>query len=289
MSLRLLVYCAVVLFSLPCWTTASAEGLAPDLVESLMRLPTSEGRRARLVQELSDPSNTELENEQLGSALAVLGSLAADKRDDPYIVRLFLIASLQEDPDSRNEALLASRRGQGPPAATDGPGRDEAARFLLERKWLYVREEGKRMYVADYEGARMPLSRFVYKVKDDEIASVIEREARRSWGVFGALFAGGFGASVAGGLNFVAASPTGFDGLGGGASPSPETARAVGGTLIGVGVIAVLVGAVQRSVVAARHRRAFRRYYTKDRLRQVTDRRNQDAADGLGITPEAVD
>lgn len=254
-----------------------------------MRLPTSEGRRARLVQELSDPSNSDLENEQLGSALAVLGSLAADKRDDPYIVRLFLIAALQEDPDARNEALLAVRRAQGPPAATDGPGHEDAARFLLERKWIYVRGEGGRMHVVDYNGVRLPLSRFVYKVKDDEIASVIERESRRSWGVFGALFAGGFVASVGGGLSLVSASPSGFDGLGGGASPSPETARAVGGTLIGIGVTAVLVGAIQRSVVAARHRGAYRRYYTEDRLRQVTDRRNRDAANDLGIAPEAVD
>ncbi len=254
-----------------------------------MRLPTSEGRRARIVQELSDPENTELENEQLGSALAVLGALAADKRDDPYIVRLFLIAALAIDPEARNEALLAARRGQGPPATTQGPGRDDAARFLLERKWLSVRGAPGRLLVRDHEGATLPLSRFVVRVRDDEVAAILERESRRSWGVFGGLFLGGFGVGVAGGLTLVASTPSGFDGLGAGAAPQPEVARAVGGTLVGLGVAAILGGVVQRSVVATRHRVGYRRYYTEERLREVTDRRNREAADDLGIAPEAVD
>jgi len=268
---------------------ATADGVSDDLIAALMRLPSPDGRRARLVQELSDPSNSTLENEQLGSALSVLGALAADKREDPYIVRLFLIAALHADPEVRNEATLAARRGQGPPTTEDGPGRDEAARFLLERKWLYLRGVDRRLHVVDYEGVRVPLSRFVYKVRDDEIASILERQTRRSWGVFGGLFAGGFGTAVGGGLSLVAASPEAFDGVGGGRAPDPEVARIVGGSLIGIGVSAILAGVVQRAVVAGRHRRAYGRYYTAERLRDVVDRRNRRVADDLGISPEADD
>ncbi|MCO4773494.1 MAG: hypothetical protein KDA24_25905 [Deltaproteobacteria bacterium] len=270
-------------------SSAHAEGVEKSLLEALLRLPTSEARRARLVQELSDPTNDDLETEQLGSALAVLGTLDAADRDDPYIVRLFLIAAFSEDPEMRDEGISAARRGRGPPAPADGSAQEEASRFLLEREWLTVRGDGRRLHVVDYKGVRLPLSRFVYRARDEEIRAVLETESRDSWRLFGGLFGGGFAAVVGGGVSLVAGSDTGFDGVGGGRAPNPEAARAVGGVLVGLGTAAIISGAVQRSAVATNHRLRYRRYYTPERLEKLVRRRNEKAAANLGVSPDADD
>lgn len=267
---------------------AGAPGVAAtELVAALMRLPDHTARRARIVQELSAPDLDELAKEQLGSALAVLGTLAADKRDDPYIVELFLLAALAPDPELRDEAMTAARRGYGPPSSGgEGEVREAAARMLLEQRWMGVRSRNGRVWVVDGEGKRLALSRFVFKARDGEIEAVLRRQSEESWYVFGGLFGAGFAASIGGGLALVAGSETAFDGLGGGRASDPEAARALGTTLVATGLSAILAGVIQRSVVATNHRVGYRRYYEEERLRELVDRRNRKAAEELGVSPE---
>lgn len=260
---------------------------APALVAALMRLPDHTARRARIVQELSAPDLDALAKEQLGSALAVLGTLAADKRDDPYIVELFLLSALAPDPALRDEALTAARRGYGPPSrGGEGEVREAAARMLLDQRWMAVRSRKGRVWVVDGEGKRLSLSRFVFRARDGEVEAVMRRQSEQSWYVFGGLFGAGFGASVAGGLALVAGSETAFDGQGAGRASDPDAARAAGTTLVAAGLAAIVGGVIQRSVVATNHRVGYRRYYSEERLRELVDRRNEKAAAELGIAPE---
>ena len=261
---------------------------APDLFEELLRLPNSAARRSRLVQELSREDLDPLDRERWGTALSVLSALDADGRDDPYILRLFLLAATDADPEIRDQALFAARRNEPPPAVT-GEGGDGAARVLLERKWLAVRGTGRRMKVVEGTGETpLLLSTFVNRARDGEIEAILRREEARSWGVFGGFFGGGFALGLAGGFTLAASAPGGFDGTGAGAAPDPEAARVVGASLVGVGVGSALAGLVHRAVVAGRHRRAYGRYYTEARLRELVDRRNQSVADELGVEPGAT-
>ena len=259
--------------------------MASGLYEALLRLPTSEARRARLVQELGAPELDALAKEQLGTALSVLGTLDAADRDDDYILRLFLAAALSTDPARRDEALSNARRGRGPPAPDDtSEVQAEASAYLLERELLEVNGRNGRFWVTDYDGNRQPLSRFVYRARDEEIRAVLERESRTSWGVFGGLFLAGFVSAVSGGVSLLAASDGGFDGSGAGRAPNADAARAAGTSLISVGTGLILGGVVQRSVVATNHRVGYRRYYTEERLREVVRKRNAKAAAELGAS-----
>lgn len=271
-------------------SSAAADGVAPSLYETLLRLPTSEARRARLVQALGAPDLDALAKEQLGTALSVLGTLDAADRDDDYILRLFLAAALSTDAARRDEALSNARRGRGPPAPDDtSEVQAEASAYLLERELLEVNGRNGRFWVTDFDGVRQPLSRFVYRVRDEEIRAVLERESRTSWGVFGGLFLAGFVSAVSGGVSLVAASDGGFDGSGAGRAPNPDAAQAVGTSLISVGTGLILGGVMQRSVVATNHRVGYRRYYTEQRLREVVRKRNAKAAAEMRASPVGDD
>ena len=257
---------------------AWADDVFDPLLEQLLRLPDHDARKATIVQKLGELGDDPLSKERLGSALSVIGALDADKRTSEYVVRLFLSAALDPDPEVRDEAIMRARRGLGPPAGDDTPKTDEAARAVLDARWLTLRE---RPLQVRQGSEAIALQEFVTKVGDGEIEAVLRREERRSWGVFGATVGIGVGFAVGGVL-----TTAGANGELGSAPADPTPGRTVGGALIGVGAGAVIAGLVQRAVVSQRHRRGYRRYYAPERLRELVDAENAAQAERLGVEPE---
>lgn len=269
---------------------AAAADVFDPLLEQLLRLPDHDARRATLVQKLGELGEDPLSRERLGTALSVLGALDAADRTSEYVVRLFLGAAMDPDPEVRNDALLRARRGLGPPAGDDRPRTVEAARTLLERRWLSVRTSPWLM-ATKVDGnldKEVLLSEFVALVEDDEVWGYLKREEARSWGVFGATFGAGLGLGVAGGLT-LAATDDGLGGSGGPGVANVDAGRAVGGALIGAAAGAITAGLIQRAVVLQRHAHGYRRYYTEERLRERTNAYNARSAEALGVAPEATE
>jgi len=290
----------LVLILILLWPAVStADDVFDPLLEQLLRLPDHDARRATLVQKLGELGDDPLSKERLGTALSVLGALDADERTSEYVVRLFLGAAMDPDPEVRDDALLRARRNLGPPAGDDRPRTVEASRALLERRWLSVRtspfltvtKPGGEIYGPRFGSfdKEVLLSEFVALTGDDEILGYLQRGERRSWGVFGAAFGVGVGAGVAGGLTLVAATPDGLDGSGGGRIANVEAGRVVGGALIGLGVGAIVTGLVHRAAIVQRHAHGYRRYYTEERLRERVNAHNDKTAEELGVGPDASD
>lgn len=272
----------VLLLLLP--SSAWADSVFDPLLEQLLRLPDHDARRAVVIDKLAEYGDDPLSKERLGTTLSVLGALDADERGGEYLLRLFLGAAMDPDPAVRDDALQRARRGLGPPAGDDRPRTDEAARGMLDRRWLTIRTTPRLRVRRD--GANVTLSEFVALTRDDLVRAQLEREQQAGWGVFGGTVAGGVLAAVAGVFVTAASDDLGLDGGGRVRIPNQAAGRATGGVLIGVGATSAIVGGIYRGIVTQRHRSAYRRYYGEDRLRGLVDEQNDREADKLGVTPE---